>query len=195
MVKLKQVKEILKGIDEGLLEHANQKKIFEDKLKEIDDVISADKLKKNYVISRHLSEKYNCDCSGLYSLYNLYVNTHWKNTFEPMHIRNTLLKGKNIHTYNNEIISDLLKSGVLFESAGWMDEFGDIHQIDSETQKDLVKNKNFNPVTGDEYSPELETWCDDSQSYILMGQWVLNQIVPLLHFNEDVILYIENLIN
>jgi hypothetical protein len=158
---------------------------------EIDNNLESLNKEKSSIIENHLTEKYSCDCSGLMKLYRF--NKISDNYFEPVFIRNSILFRENIHTFENDKVQNLIKANVLFATYSWINYSGQLIDLSEEDHKELLESKDFNPYTGDSYDPQEKLWCSEKSDYITRGEWVLDQIVPILHLNEEAIEYISKI--
>ncbi|KOC58565.1 Putative bifunctional polynucleotide kinase/RNA ligase [Habropoda laboriosa] len=137
---------------------------------------------------------------GLYLAFNKNTATEAKGrmassvdclTVHGLAYRNTdpdLIRKLSLSFINSNILAERLST----KGVCWINYSGQLIDLSEEDHKELLESKDFNPYTGDSYDPEEEIWCSVKGGYITRGEWVVDQIVPILHLNEEVIKYISN---
>lgn len=98
--------------------------------------------KKLSLVDSYLTNKYGCDCCGIYKL--SLISKRCGNSFEPIVVRNTLLNREPIDSYNNNKVKLLIKTGVLYETKAWIDEDGDFHYFSKDDMEHLIENQDYN---------------------------------------------------
>lgn len=184
--------EELNKLSESIKLENNVLKVLEKQCLIIDNKLQVLNSKKTSLVDSYLSNKYGCDCSGIYKL--SLISKRCGNSFEPIVVRNTLLNGEPIDSYNNDKVQLLLKTGVLHETKAWIDEDGDFHYFSKDDMEHLIENQDYDPVTGESYDKNEEVWSDSECKFITRGQWIIDSIIPILHLNEGVVEDIKNLL-
>lgn len=172
------------------LESSVLKKLEKDCLAVENKIHQLSRIKQSF-IEKFLTNKYGCDCTGVYKLFLLYKNG---NFFEPNVVRNVLLNREQIHSFDNDKVQNLISSGLLSVTHAWLDNEGEFHNLSKEELGCLLENKDYNPVTGESYDKNEEVWSDIECKFITRSQWVLESVEPILHLNEVVVEDIKNLL-
>lgn len=186
------VQEELSNIFKRINSESNVLEVMKKECLRLQNTLNLLNERKLFLINTYLTNKYGCDCSGIYKLSLLHKKGN--NYFEPVVIRNVLLNREPIHSYHNEKVQLLLESGVLYETKSWIDEDGEFHSLSKEDLDELLEHKNYNPVTGEDYDKDEEVWSDSECKFITRGQWIVESIVPILHLNADVVEDIKDLL-
>lgn len=184
--------EELSKLSDSIKLENNVLKVLEKQCLIIDNKLQVLNSKKTSLVDSYLSNKYECDCSGIYKLSLL--SKRCGNSFEPLVVRNVLLNREPIHTFDNDKVQNLIKSDVLSVTKSWIDEGGEFHHLTKEDLEELLEHKNYNPVTGEDYDKDEEVWSDSECKFITRGQWIVESIVPILHLNADVVEDIKKLL-
>lgn len=184
--------EELSKLSDSIKLENNVLKVLEKQCLIIDNKLQVLNSKKTSLVDSYLSNKYECDCSGIYKLSLL--SKRCGNSFEPIVVRNTLLNGEPIDSYNNDKVQLLLKTGVLYETKAWMDEDGGFHYFPQDDIEYLLEKQDYNPVTGEDYDKNEEVWSVSECEFIKRSQWIVESIIPILHLNVDVVEDIKKLL-